>query len=211
VGELLVRGGIVIDGTGAPGRPADVRVRDGRIIEVGPGLEGGGEREIDAAGAVVTPGFIDCHTHVDPSLFWDPLCDPSPQHGVTTVLAGNCSLSLFPLREDLRADAAALFCLIEDMPPLAFELGVPWSWTDYAGYRDVLAEGGLGVNVATLAGHTLLRWYVMGGAAWERVATDDEVRAARPEHPRRRLRALDLVHGQGPRRSLRPLPPRRRR
>ena len=175
--KLLIRGGTVIDGTGAPGFLADVRVRDGLIVEVAPSLESEGEPEIDASGAVVTPGFIDCHTHVDPSLFWDPLCDPSPQHGVTTVLAGNCSLSLFPLSEDFMHEAMALFCLIEDLPPQAFELGVPWSWTDYAGYRDALSKDGLGVNVATMAGHTLIRWYVMGDDAWERTATSDEVEA----------------------------------
>jgi len=177
VSKLLIRGGTVIDGTGAPGFLADVRVRDGLIVEVAPSLESEGEPEIDASGAVVTPGFIDCHTHVDPSLFWDPLCDPSPQHGVTTVLAGNCSLSLFPLSEDFMHEAMALFCLIEDLPPQAFELGVPWSWTDYAGYRDALSKDGLGVNVATMAGHTLIRWYVMGDDAWERTATSDEVEA----------------------------------
>jgi len=175
VGDLLVRGGTVIDGTGAPGRPGDVRVRGGRVVEVGPGLRGEGESQVDAGGAVVAPGFIENHTHVDPSLLWDPFCDPTPQHGVTTVLAGNCSLSLFPVNDAIRDEAVALFCLIEDMPPAAFELGVPWSWTDYEGYRDVLASGGLGVNAATMVGHTLLRWYVMGDAAWDRVATADEV------------------------------------
>jgi N-acyl-D-aspartate/D-glutamate deacylase len=170
-----VRGGTIIDGTGSPARPGDVRVRAGRIVEVGPSLQGEGEPEIDAAGAIVAPGFIENHTHVDPSLFWDPFCDPTPQHGVTTVLAGNCSLSLFPLRDEYRADAIALFCLIEDMPEAALMQGVPWTWTDYAGYRDALAAGGLGLNVATLVGHTLLRWFVMGDAAWERSATADEV------------------------------------
>ena len=173
--DLLVRGGTLIDGTGAPRRSGDVRVRAGRIVELAPNLAHDGETEIDAAGLVVTPGFIDNHTHVDPSLFWDPYCDPSPQHGVTTVLAGNCSLSLFPMRDGHRADAAALFCLIEDMPLEALELGVPWTWTDYAGYRDALAAGGLGLNVATLMGHTMLRWFVMGDAAWERAATADEI------------------------------------
>jgi N-acyl-D-aspartate/D-glutamate deacylase len=174
-GDLLVRGGTVIDGTGVPGRPGDVRVRGGRIVEVGTGLSPDGEQQIDAAGAVVAPGFIDNHTHVDPALFWDPFCDPTPQHGVTTVLAGNCSLSLFPLNDAIKDEAVALFCLIEDMPPAAFEIGVPFSWTDYAGYRDTLAKGGLGVNAATLVGHTLLRWFVMGDAAWDRAATSEEI------------------------------------
>ena len=175
--DLLVRGGTVIDGTGTPGHAGDVRVRGGRIVEVGRDLRGeeGTEVEIDAGGAVVAPGFIENHTHVDPSLFWDPFCDPTPQHGVTTVLAGNCSLSLFPVNDSLRAEAEALFCLIEDMPPAAFQLGIPWSWTDYEGYRDTLAAGGLGVNVATMVGHTFLRWFVMSDAAWERTATAGEV------------------------------------
>ncbi|HEY4333311.1 MAG TPA: amidohydrolase family protein, partial [Ilumatobacteraceae bacterium] len=88
-GALLVRGGRVIDGTGSAGFAADVRVRDGLIVEVGADLQPQGEAVLDATGAVVTPGFIENHTHVDPQLFWDPLCDPTPQHGVTTVLAGN--------------------------------------------------------------------------------------------------------------------------
>jgi N-acyl-D-aspartate/D-glutamate deacylase len=177
MGDLLVRGGTVIDGTGVAGQLADVRVRDGLIVELGPDLESQGEPEIDASGAVVAPGFIENHTHVDPSLFWDPLCDPTPQHGVTTVLAGNCSLSLFPIKDSMRDAAVALFCLIEDMPLEAFELGIPWNWTNYAEYREVLDKDGLGVNVATMLGHTFLRWYVMGDAAWERVATQDEVAA----------------------------------
>jgi N-acyl-D-amino-acid deacylase len=173
-GHVLVRNGIVHDGTGAPGRPGDVRVRDGLIVEVGTGLEPEGERVIDAAGAVIAPGFIENHAHVDPSLFWDPFCDPTPQHGVTTLLAGNCSLSLFPIDEAMRDEAIGLFSLIEDIPVEAFDLAVPGPWVDYAGYRDALS-GGLGLNVATLVGHTLLRWFVMGEAAWERTATPDEV------------------------------------
>jgi N-acyl-D-aspartate/D-glutamate deacylase len=173
--DVLIRGGTVIDGTGAPGRPGDVRVRGGVIVEVGPGLVSQGEPEIDATGAVVTPGFIESHAHVDPSVFWDPLVDPSPQHGVTTMLAGNCSLSLFPIRPEMKADAIALFSLIEDMPPEALTLGVPWNWTGYDGYRRAVDAQGLGLNLAVMVGHSLLRWFVMGDAAWERVATAEEI------------------------------------
>ena len=92
--RLLVRGGDVVDGTGAPSLRADVRVRDGRIVEVGANLAPDGEPELDASGALVTPGFIDTHAHTDPQVFWDPSLDPEPLHGVTTMLVGNCSLSL---------------------------------------------------------------------------------------------------------------------
>ena len=98
-GDLLVRGGTLVDGTAtAQATRADVRVRDRVIVEVGANLEPDGEPEIDAGGAIVAPGFIDCHTHYDPSVWWDPLVDPMPQHGVTTVVTGNCSLSLTPVR-----------------------------------------------------------------------------------------------------------------
>ncbi len=95
--DLLVRGGDVVDGTGAPAVRADVRVRGGRIVEIGARLRPDGEEEFDASGAVVTPGFIDTHAHVDPQVFWDASLDPEPQHGVTTLLVGNCSLSLYPV------------------------------------------------------------------------------------------------------------------
>src|SRR5690606_13931270 len=98
MGDLLIRGGTVIDGTGAPARRADIRVRGNRIAEIGQDLALEGEQVIDAAGAVVTPGFIDSHTHFDATIYWDPMLDPMPQHGVTTVVAGNCSLGLAPVR-----------------------------------------------------------------------------------------------------------------
>jgi len=94
--DLVIRGGTVIDGTGAPGRVADVAVTDGRISEIGPRLSGG--RELDASGCVVAPGFIDIHTHYDAQVFWDPALTPSSWHGVTTVVAGNCGFSVAPLR-----------------------------------------------------------------------------------------------------------------
>ena len=141
-GNLLVRGGTLVDGRGSEPVQADVRVRDGWIVEVGAGLESQGERELDATGAYVTPGFIDAHTHVDPSIFWDPGCDPLPLHGVTTVVTGNCSLSLAPLRDETRDQVIDLFCFIEDMPVEAFERGIPWSWSDWQGYRKAIDEEG---------------------------------------------------------------------
>ena len=131
-GDLLVRGGTVVDGTGAPARDADVRIRDGVVTEIGAGLAPDGETVVDASGAYVAPGFIDCHTHYDPSVWWDPLLDPMPQHGVTTVVTGNCSLSLTPVRAPDRVAASDVFGFIEDIPVDAFTTGIPWTWESYA-------------------------------------------------------------------------------
>jgi N-acyl-D-amino-acid deacylase len=173
-GDLFVRGGTLVDGTGAPARRADVRVRDGVIVEVGTALAPDGETTIDAHDAVVAPGFIDCHTHYDPSVWWDPLVDPMPQHGVTTVVTGNCSLSLTPVRADDRLAASDVFGFIEDIPVDAFTTGIPWTWESYAEWRDALTNLGTAVNVAPLIGHSNLRVYVMGDDAWNRAATDAE-------------------------------------
>ena len=172
--DLFIRGGTVVDGTGSPGVAADVRVRDGRIAEVGAGLAPEGEPELDAGGAVVAPGFLDLHTHLDPQVFWDPACDPQPQHGVTTALIGNCSLSLFPVTDEQRIPIADMFAFVEDVPADALINHVPWTWHDYAGYRDAVDAGGAGVNIAALMGHSPLRLVVMGDDAWERAATPEE-------------------------------------
>jgi N-acyl-D-amino-acid deacylase len=172
--DLIIRGGTVVDGTGAPPFAAHVRVRAGRIVEIGPDLGAEGEEELDASGCFVTPGFLDMHTHFDPQVFWDPACDPNPQHGVTTALVGNCSLSLFPVNDAQRPAIADMFSFVEDIPADALNNNVPWTWTDYAGYRDAIDAQGAGVNFAALMGHSPLRLVVMGDDAWERAATADE-------------------------------------
>src|ERR1700677_934978 len=140
MGDLLVRGGTVVDGAGSPAVREDVRVHDGRIVEVAANLRAEGEEVLDAGGAYVTPGFIDIHTHFDPSLCWDPFADPMPQHGVTTVLIGNCSLSLAPTRPEHRSLVGSTFGFIEDFPDSAFATDVPWSWVTYPDYAKDLAS-----------------------------------------------------------------------
>lgn len=175
--RLAIRGGMVLDGTGAAARRADVLVAGGRIAEVGERVDTGSARVIDASGAFVTPGFIEGHTHLDPSLLWDRSADPMPQHGVTTVLIGNCSLGLAPMRPEMIDEVSQLFCYIEDLPRESFDAGISWGWESYAQYARALDRGGLSVHVAPLLGHSMLRMYVMGADAWERAARPDESEA----------------------------------
>jgi N-acyl-D-aspartate/D-glutamate deacylase len=173
--HTLIRGGDVLDGTGAAAVRADVRLRDGQIVEIGPRLAPDGAQVLDATGAVVTPGFIDTHAHTDPQVFWDPAVDPELLHGVTTMLVGNCSLSLYPVNDQTRPAISDLFSYIEDVPRHLFDDHVPWTWSDFAGYRDAVNAQGAGVNLAPLVGHSPLRLAVMGEEAWTRAATSDEI------------------------------------
>jgi N-acyl-D-amino-acid deacylase len=171
--DLLVRGGRVVDGSGLPGYQADVGVRDGKVVDVGR-LAGSAARTIDAAGLVVAPGFVDHHTHLDAQLFWDPYGTCEPQHGVTSVVMGNCGLTLAPMRDGGEDAMVKSFVRVEAMPREALEAGVPWGWHTFGEYLDAL-EGRVGINVGGLVGHIAVRHHVLGEEAVERAATADEV------------------------------------
>jgi len=173
-GEIVIRGGTLVDGTGAPGRPADVAVAGGRIVGVGDGLEG--DRVLDAGGQVVAPGFIDIHTHYDAQVFWDPWLTPSAFHGVTTVVAGNCGFSIAPIRHELVALLARTLQHVEDMSFDTLSVGVPWDeFETFPQYLDAVARRGTALNFGCYVGHTAVRLYVMGEDAYERPATADEI------------------------------------
>ena len=173
--DLVIRNGLVCDGTGAKPEPGSVAVEGNRITAVGRDL-GPARQEIDAGGLVIAPGFIDPHTHFDAQLTWDGLATPSLEHGVTTVIPGNCSLSLAPLRAEHRDFLGAAFRQIEEMPKSAFDAGLRFDWQSFGEYRDRVAPS-LGINNAPLVGHSLLRLYVLGLASRDRASTAEELRA----------------------------------
>jgi len=174
--DILIKGGSVVDGEGGTPYRADVALKDGRIAQIAPSITGEARRVVDANGAVVAPGFIDPHTHFDVQLLWDGAARPALEHGITTVVPGNCSLSLAPLKAADRPAVVGMFQQIEEMPPEAFTQAFEWTWEDFAGYRDALTPK-LSVNVAPLVGHSVIRLWVMGAASQERAATVDEIRA----------------------------------
>jgi N-acyl-D-aspartate/D-glutamate deacylase len=173
--NLLIKNGLIVDGSGTRAVPGSVGVRKGRIAALG-AIEAEAEQVIDAAGLAIAPGFIDPHTHFDLQLLWDGAARPALEHGVTTVIPGNCSLSLAPLKAGDRAAVVGMFQQIEEMPPEAFTEAFEWSWEDFAGYRDALADR-LSVNVAPLVGHSVIRLWVMGPDAQQRAARPDEIAA----------------------------------
>ena len=174
--DILIRGGLVVDGSGSPGVLADVALTGGKVAAIGPDLGGEARRVIDAAGRVVAPGFIDPHTHFDVQLLWDGAARPALEHGITCVVPGNCSLSLAPLRAGDRARVVGMFQQIEEMPPAAFTEAFDWTWEDFPGYRAAI-EKTLAINVAPLVGHSVIRLWVMGEAAQQRPATPGEIAA----------------------------------
>jgi N-acyl-D-amino-acid deacylase len=172
--DIVIAGGTVIDGTGSPGQMADVAVRDGRIAEIGTGLTG--DRVLNATGQVVSPGFIDIHTHYDAQVFWDPSLTPSSHHGVTTVVAGNCGFSIAPIKPESVELMAHTLQHVEDMSFDTLAAGVPWDeFETFPQYLDAVERRGTALNFACYVGHTAVRLYVMGEAAYERAATGDEI------------------------------------
>ncbi|MFF7789856.1 amidohydrolase family protein [Streptomyces sp. NPDC007991] len=164
--DHVIKGVTVVDGTGAPARTADVGIRGGRVAVIGRVTEEARTSE-DAHGLVLTPGFVDPHTHYDAQLFWDPYATPSLNHGVTTVAGGNCGFTLAPLHPDRPEDAdytRRMMSKVEGMSLVALEEGAPWSWHGFGEYLDAL-EGRIAVNAGFMVGHCALRRYVMGPQA----------------------------------------------
>lgn len=171
--DLLIRGGVVVDGTGSPARRADVGVRGGRIVAVGE-VDESAQRTIDAEGLVVAPGFVDLHTHYDPQVMWDPAATPSSLHGITTVVGGNCGFSIAPITPAAAEYLVPMLARVEGMPPETLAAGLDLAWGDFGSWLDRL-EGGLAVNAGFLVGHSALRRVVMGEAAVGEEATPEQL------------------------------------
>jgi N-acyl-D-aspartate/D-glutamate deacylase len=177
--DLAIRGGTLVDGTGAPGRRADVAIRGGRVVEIGElgAARGGARQTLDAEGKIVAPGFVDIHTHYDAQIFWDRMLSISPWHGVTSVVMGNCGFGLAPTRPEHRGLMVRTLEKVEGMSAAALEagLGADWPFESFPEFLDAVEERGSAINVAALVGHTPLRLYVMGEESTERAATPDEI------------------------------------
>jgi len=171
--DLLIKNGVIVDGSGMPGFRGDVAIKNGKIAELGK-LSSAATRTVDADGQVIAPGFVDNHTHFDAQVTWDPLCSFSPQHGATTVVFGNCSLGLAPIRPGTAKRVAEFLSYVEAIPMNVLDT-VDVEWESIAQYMNRL-EGRLGVNVGNFIGHTPVRYYVMGDDAQKRTATDEEIK-----------------------------------
>jgi len=174
--DLIVKGGTVVDGTGAPRFRADVAVKDGVIVEVAPAIVGEAREVIDATGSIVTPGFVDVHTHYDGQVSWDTLLEPSSCHGVTTVVVGNCGVGFAPVRPGREQWLVQLMEGVEDIPGTALHEGIEWTWESFPEYLDAIDSKNYAIDVAAYVPHGAVRGYVMGDrGARNEAATDADI------------------------------------
>jgi len=171
--DLKITGGTLIDGSGAPRREGDLGIRDGRIVAFGEVSEEARET-LDATGCAVAPGFVDVHTHYDAQVFWDGTLSPSPYHGVTSIVGGNCGFSIAPLVPDAGPYLMRMLARVEGMPLQSLEAGVPWNWTSFGEYLDAI-DGTLAVNAGFMVGHSAIRRVVMGERAVGHEASEEEL------------------------------------
>jgi N-acyl-D-aspartate/D-glutamate deacylase len=173
--DVIIRNGTVIDGTGADRRRADVGIVDGKIATIGT-IDTDAAKTIDATGKLVTPGFIDIHTHYDAQAHWDTTLSPSPLHGITTVIAGNCGFTIAPLAAEHGDYLMRMLSRVEGMPLESLQAGVPWNWNSFGEWLDQL-DGTLSINTGFMVGHSAIRRLVMGERAVGNEATPDELEA----------------------------------
>ena len=173
--DLVIRNGTVVDGTGAEPFQADIAINEDQIVEIGK-VSSNGKQEIQADGLIVSPGFIDLHTHLDAQIGWDPQVTSVSWHGVTTALLGNCGVTFAPCKASDREFLAGMMESVEDIPKQAILHGLPWDWESYGGYLDSLEALRPSVNICGLVGHCAIRFYVMGERAVEELATEEEIR-----------------------------------
>ena len=171
--DIVIRGGELVDGTGAAPKQGDLAIDGDSIAAVGQ-VDGAGKREIDAKGMAVTPGFVDLHTHLDAQIGWDPQMTPVSWHGVTTALLGNCGVTFAPCKPQDVELLAAMMETVEDIPKNAILTGLPWDWEHYGGYLDAIERLNPALNVAGMVGHCAVRFYVMGERAVEEQASAEE-------------------------------------
>ena len=172
--DLVIREGTIVDGLGNPSQIRDLGIKGARIVEIGDRI-GKGKREINASGKVVTPGFVDLHTHFDAQIGWDPSLTPTSWHGVTTALMGNCGVTFAPVRDKDKETLAEMMESVEDIPRHAILAGLPWNWNSYGEYLDSIEKLNPTINLAGLVGHAAARFYVMGDRAVVDQPSEEEI------------------------------------